>query len=68
MTTIFKPSHSHGVDWQCSLRQQEYEMEYDGIVKLKNPTAVENNQSMKEDSLEGKSEFTMLSSNRDYLS
>ena len=41
MQTLFRPSYSHGVDWQCSLRQYENDTEYDGVPILKDPTALE---------------------------
>jgi hypothetical protein len=69
MQVIFKPSYSHGVDWQCSLRQWEHDTEYDGVLKLKDPSAVDNKPllTLPEDT-ERESNFSFLTTNRDYLS
>jgi hypothetical protein len=37
LTTLFRPSHSNGHNWQCSLRQWEHDNEWDGVSKLKEP-------------------------------
>jgi|TARA_B110001450_G_C17655660_1_gene495126 hypothetical protein len=32
INVAFRPSHSHGIDWYCSLREIEHDTEFDGII------------------------------------
>ena len=34
MNIAFRPAHSHGVDWHCSLRDYEHDSEFDGFLKF----------------------------------
>lgn len=70
MHTLFKSSYTHGVDWQCSLRNWEHDNEYDGVIRL--DESIENKSAlntMPNVSPERDSEYTLgLTSGRDYLS
>lgn len=35
LSIAFRPMHSFGVDWQCSLRETEHDTEFDGILNIK---------------------------------
>ena len=41
MEIAFRPNHDYGMDWQCALRQGEHDIEHDGVIALKGPSAVE---------------------------
>ena len=33
----FRPKYDHGIGWICSLRQNEHDNEFDGLLNLKDP-------------------------------